>query len=641
MRCRPKPGITSRTGLPRDLKPLTFPVADFAPDLWLAHKARGFERLPEACRALADRLLDLGEPLLALDVAAEGTRTWPEDTELPILAARALLDARATAEAWKILTGLDERVGRNARLGYMLGRAREQLAEMLSGSDEKKQGLAEAMAFYAAAFEQGNDYCSGLGAARLACVLGREREAVDLAGRVRGICLERLEKTGYYGDGPLGVHVALAETALIRRQWDEALTRYEVLGKNTADSPDKAASARRRALLLAEATGADESMARSFEKCFRIPNVVVFSGHLIDRPERSEPRFPSSWEDAVGEKIRSTLARLDGRIGFASAAAGADILFLEAILEIGGEIHVVLPFDRERFLKSSVAFLPGSDWASRFHRILDRAGEVTVLPAGFCSEDEAAYEFTNVLLLEKAGVCAKNLETELKPLAVWDGRPGDGPGGTAGAISLWRRAGLEVETISPGRKDDLALPAGGVDGRPVTAGVEVDLKAIFLVEIPKGGRNRLLHEVMDRLVVGSDPRPLAMESWPGGKCLIWVDAPTACGFALDLAELLNQQAPGGENPAARIILHAADIPEFTNPLTGLSGYSVVQAALAFPFHLLVPAGAVYASREFVFLSACGHTAAFICEYAGRFPLAGRDGFAPLYHVRRLPGNKGR
>lgn len=32
-------------------------------------------------------------------------------------------------------------------------------------------------------------------------------------------------------------------------------------------------------------------------------------------------------------------------------------------------------------------------------------------------------------------------------LAVWDGSPGDGPGGTADAVALWRDEGYEVDVV--------------------------------------------------------------------------------------------------------------------------------------------------------------------------------------------------
>src|SRR6202011_6183393 len=83
-------------------------------------------------------------------------------------------------------------------------------------------------------------------------------------------------------------------------------------------------STRRNARLLANHLGLDQSKIDSW---FHIPTVVVFVGHMIDRPDRKSPRFPRSLEPLVASAIRERLRQIDGRIGYASAACGSDILF--------------------------------------------------------------------------------------------------------------------------------------------------------------------------------------------------------------------------------------------------------------------------------------------------------------------------
>ena len=63
--------------------------------------------------------------------------------------------------------------------------------------------------------------------------------------------------------------------------------------------------------------------SRHFDPCFPISKVVVFSGHMIDQPGRSRPRFPLSSERKAAKEIAAKLKQLDARIGFASAACGA------------------------------------------------------------------------------------------------------------------------------------------------------------------------------------------------------------------------------------------------------------------------------------------------------------------------------
>jgi len=50
--------------------------------------------------------------------------------------------------------------------------------------------------------------------------------------------------------------------------------------------------------------------------------VIVFAGHMIDRPDRAIPRFPSEFEPAVAKEIRRKIDKLEPGFGFASAACG-------------------------------------------------------------------------------------------------------------------------------------------------------------------------------------------------------------------------------------------------------------------------------------------------------------------------------
>ena len=50
-------------------------------------------------------------------------------------------------------------------------------------------------------------------------------------------------------------------------------------------------------------------------------------------------------------------------VAYGSLACGADMLVAEAILARGGELHVVLPFAEEDFLKTSV-HVGGPEWSA-------------------------------------------------------------------------------------------------------------------------------------------------------------------------------------------------------------------------------------------------------------------------------------
>ena len=98
-------------------------------------------------------------------------------------------------------------------------------------------------------------------------------------------------------------------------------------------------SSRRDARLVGRHLGLNLA---NVERILHVPNVVVFAGHMIDRNDRRVgQRFPylSQLENAVRLEIMSRLKdKLDGHIGYSSAACGSDILFLEVLQALGESI---------------------------------------------------------------------------------------------------------------------------------------------------------------------------------------------------------------------------------------------------------------------------------------------------------------
>jgi tetratricopeptide (TPR) repeat protein len=102
-------------------------------------------------------------------------------------------------------------------------------------------------------------------------------------------------------------------------------------------------------------------------KLFNPPGIVAFIGHMIDQPQRSEPRFPAAIELKIKEAIIHSLRSINARIGYSSLACGGDILFAEAMAELGGEVTIFLPFDKDDFIATSVRFA-GEHWVDRVER---------------------------------------------------------------------------------------------------------------------------------------------------------------------------------------------------------------------------------------------------------------------------------
>ncbi len=130
-------------------------------------------------------------------------------------------------------------------------------------------------------------------------------------------------------------------------------------------------------------------------------------------------------DDAAALKavIRNELdgfcASLNGEVvGLGSAAAGADLLFLEACEEAGLRTVVILPFPEERFAED---FDDPADWARSRERMA-AATWCEVAPG-----NEAAPEAYHVVAREV-------LEVADRMLFAWDGQPAQGLGGTAETV---------------------------------------------------------------------------------------------------------------------------------------------------------------------------------------------------------------
>src|SRR6185436_9248403 len=139
---------------------------------------------------------------------------------------------------------------------------------------------------------------------------------------------------------PYWALATLGEAALILQEWTQAEEWYRKAAEMARGRFGDVDSSRRNARLILEYWNADTT---GIDRWLKIPNVAVFTGHMLDHPSRTSPRFPKDLEPAIAEQIRDRVKMLEAGFGYASAACGSDILFLEAVLEAGGEICVVLP----------------------------------------------------------------------------------------------------------------------------------------------------------------------------------------------------------------------------------------------------------------------------------------------------------
>jgi hypothetical protein len=182
-----------------------------------------------------------------------------------------------------------------------------------------------------------------------------------------------------------------------------------------------------------------------------VPKVLAYMGHMVDADGRPTPRFPQEKVGRVRQAIQKRLSILGPLHGFGTAARGSDILFLEMLLARDYGATVVLPFPAAEFLAVS----GGGRWNERFQKIPSNPRVETQRLKSARPPDTdlpSAFDDANREVQRRAIEYAKGLDEMPVVIAVWDGKPGDGPVGTADAVALWRDDGYEVEVI------DIAAP---------------------------------------------------------------------------------------------------------------------------------------------------------------------------------------
>ena len=210
---------------------------------------------------------------------------------------------------------------------------------------------------------------------------------------------------------------------------------------------DEAPSAARRAAALALV----DEMLRHRQSRKSPGQVFLFSGHMIDAPDRPLPRFPADKEGVAAARIGEALDALAASpsdLALAQGAAGGDILFGEACLARGVSLQMLLPLPEPEFIATSV--LPccaGESWRARYLALRERlALPPRILPdaLGPLPRDREGkpgdpYERCNRWLLDTA--LAQGAD-RLRFICLWDGGGGDGAGGTAHMVKeVARRTG--------------------------------------------------------------------------------------------------------------------------------------------------------------------------------------------------------
>jgi hypothetical protein len=143
----------------------------------------------------------------------------------------------------------------------------------------------------------------------------------------------------------------------------------------------------------------------------------------------------SSLSDAtavsVADALYAVLSVYNELVGVTCLARGADQIFARVVLALGGSVEVVLPAAdyRERKVKPANV--------AEFDELIARAASVHTLPLSESNRDAYLAASAHVM---------SNVDAMV---AVWDGAPPDGAGGTGDVVRVARERGLPVTVVWP------------------------------------------------------------------------------------------------------------------------------------------------------------------------------------------------
>jgi adenylate cyclase len=472
-------------------------------------------------------------------------------------------------------------------------------------------------------------------------IAGRPDHARALAKEVLELVTKEISAlTDPHDQGHYWGWATRAEAMLILGDLPGAMTALITAAGLAPDDHGAQATTRRQLRFLCEALGVDpEPIIAVLVQ----PDVVHFCGHMT-APEGSPSRFPHAQQAAVTEKVRELLQAR--HVGFAhgALACGADIIIAEVALELGAELHLVLPFAIDEFVSISVA-PGGAGWVERFRHCLATAASVTIASDSAYFGDNVLFAYAAHIAMGQALNRGTSLDARVWQLAVFDGEEGVETGGTAHDMQEWKRAGgtTEIIRVTSTRAYTMS-PFAPASNRVIRSVLFGDFKGfsrlhdehikLFLTTVMQP-----VAEVLDRYA----EHVIVRNTWGDGLFVIMDDVVQCASCALDLQERLRtiDLAAAGlpADMGLRIGGHTAPLVPVYDPVLRapmVMGRGLTRAARIEP---RTPTGEVYVTAAFAALLRLQPDCGVTPEYVGHLTTAKNFEVTPMYLLRREVQNR--
>jgi hypothetical protein len=571
-----------------------------------------------------DDALGSGDMFALFERTREAIEQFPDDPDaryLQALAMARLGDPHAALRLYE--RNRVEEIGTEDALA-LRGRLLKDLATRADG--QKRIDLfRQSSQAYRLAYEVSDGYFSGINAATTSLLAGDDEEARRLATAI-GERPDIANPRDYYAAA------SAAEAMLVRGEVEKATALFDSARHRPDASPGNVASTARQVRLIADRLLIPDEQCERLLAAIRPSPVIHFCGHM----------FRAGWpvEQELRQAVDAILDETGALIAYGPLACGADIMIAEAILARGGELHAVMPFAEEDFLRTSVR-LGGAEWEHRYLRARDAAASVTFATQIQHSDDDELFAYCSKLVMGLARLRAGVMQSDVFQLAVWDGRPANGVAGTAADCVEWERQGGKTRIV-PIPKERPALDAvifAKPGDRPRWA-----LRSILFADFAGFSRleedrlSQFLQVVMGRIAKVLDRHGdavLTRNSWGDAAHVVIATPAQAAQIALEIQSELNprllQEMGLPPEGGMRISLHHGPIFEHFDAVRSAQTFYGTEVTVAARIEPRVPVGAIYTTQPFAAMIESDQNDLNF-ELVGKMDLAKNYGVRILYRL---------
>jgi len=571
-----------------------------------------------------DDALGSGDMFALFERTRKAIEQYPDDPDVRFLQALAMARLGDPHAALRIYErNRVEEIGTEDAIS-LKGRLLKDLAVRAEG-DEQARLFRESSEAYHRANQLSHGYFSGINAATTSFLAGERDSARELAMAI-GARPDVANPQNFFAAA------SGAEAMLVRGEVEAATALYAAARSRPDASPGSIASTARQVHMIAKHLDISDEQRDRLLAAIRPSPIIHFCGHM----------FRAGWdqEKEIAASVEAILDETGALIAYGPLACGADIVIAEAILAREGELHAVMPFAEEDFLRTSVR-LGGPQWEERYVRARDAASSVTFATQIQHVDDDELFAYCSKLVMGLARLRAEIMQTEAFQLAIWDGKPPNGVAGTAADCAEWARQGGKTYTVQiPKERPQLDFVAmSDPANRPRWA-----LRSMLFADFAGFSRldedllSQFLEVVMGRIAKVLDRHSdavLSRNSW-GDAVYVVITAPEeAARIALEIQAALNpkllQEIGLPVEDGMRISLHHGPIFEHFDAVQSARTFYGTEVTVAARIEPRVPVGSIFTTQPFAAMIESDRNN-YSFEYVGAMDLAKNYGVRILYRL---------